>query len=108
MVGSRRIAVRLAFATLAAASAAPALQPLDAFVGQALATHPDARLARATAEQRDAEAWLAGFDGLNGRQVALQLRRSAESDLAESSSGTLGDALGGDALRGGSRGGSVG
>jgi Fic family protein len=28
-------------------------------------------LRRKVAEQRDAEAWLAGFDGLNGRQVAL-------------------------------------
>jgi len=28
-------------------------------------------LQRKIAEQRDAEAWLAGFDGLNGRQVAL-------------------------------------
>ena len=36
----------------------------------------------------------------NGRQVALQLRRSAESDLAESSSGSLGDALGGGSARG--------
>ena len=44
----------------------------------------------------------------NGRQVALQLRRSAESDLAESSSGSFDGSFGGGSVRGGSRGGSVG
>ena len=44
----------------------------------------------------------------NGRQVALLLRRSAESDLAESSSGSLGGSFGDRSVRGGARGGAVG
>ena len=43
----------------------------------------------------------------NGRQVALVLRRSAESDLAESSNGSLGGSLGEGSVGGRSRSGSV-
>lgn len=44
----------------------------------------------------------------NGRQVALLLSRSAETDMAESSSGSLGGSLGDRSVGGESRGGSVG
>jgi copper homeostasis protein (lipoprotein) len=44
----------------------------------------------------------------NGRQVSVLLRRSAESDLAESSSGSLGGSLGDRSVDDGSLGGSLG